>query len=54
VVVEDGGVKVFVDPGSVAKLQGTTIDFVVGLEGAGFAFNNPQAQASCSCGKSFS
>jgi iron-sulfur cluster assembly protein len=54
VVVEQNGIKVFVDPGSVALLQGVTLDFTVGLEGAGFSFNNPNATASCSCGKSFS
>jgi iron-sulfur cluster assembly accessory protein len=47
------GITVYVDPGSAALLNGTTIDFVVGLEGSGFAFNNPQAQSSCACGKSF-
>jgi len=53
VVCEDRGIKVFVDPTSVDLLAGTTIDFVVGLEGSGFTFQNPQAQSSCSCGKSF-
>jgi iron-sulfur cluster assembly accessory protein len=53
VVCEDRGIKVFVDPTSVDLLTGTTIDFVVGLDGSGFTFQNPQAQSSCSCGKSF-
>ena len=53
VVCEDRGVKVFVDPSSASLLTGTTIDFVVSLEGSGFTFNNPQAKSSCSCGKSF-
>jgi iron-sulfur cluster assembly protein len=53
-VVQEKGLTVYVDPGSAALLKDTTIDFVVGLEGSGFAFNNPQAQSSCSCGKSFS
>jgi iron-sulfur cluster assembly accessory protein len=52
--VESNGVQVFVDPSSATLLNGTTIDFVVGLDGSGFAFRNPQAQSSCSCGKSFS
>ena len=34
-------------------LAGTTIDFVVALEGSGFTFDNPNASNSCSCGKSF-
>jgi len=54
VVVERGGVKVFVDEKSVALLSGVTLDFTVSMDGAGFTFNNPNAQASCSCGKSFS
>lgn len=52
-VVEHGGVKVFVDNTSVSYLDGTTVDFVIGLEGSGFTFDNPQAKSSCSCGKSF-
>lgn len=53
-VVEQGGIKLFVDPSSINLLQGVTLDFTVGLEGAGFTFNNPNATSSCSCGKSFS
>ena len=52
-VVEKGGVKVFVDPSSVQLLEGTVMDFTIGMEGAGFTFNNPNATSSCSCGKSF-
>lgn len=54
VLVEQKGVKVFVDSGSVSLLSGVTLDFTVGLEGAGFTFENPNAASSCSCGKSFS
>lgn len=53
VLVEKGGVKVFIDASSVAKLEGTVMDFSIGLEGSGFTFNNPNATSSCSCGKSF-
>ncbi len=52
-VVESGGVKVFVDQESLPHLDGTTVDFVIGLQGSGFTFDNPQAKNSCSCGKSF-
>lgn len=52
-VVEREGVKVFVDMQSHELLAGTTIDFVVAIEGAGFTFENPNATSSCSCGKSF-
>jgi iron-sulfur cluster assembly accessory protein len=51
--VEDRGVKVFIEPNSLTSIDGTTIDFVVALEGSGFSFNNPQAKSSCGCGKSF-
>jgi iron-sulfur cluster assembly protein len=54
VTVERGGVKVFVDEKSVPLLTGTVLDFTVSMDGAGFTFNNPNAQSSCSCGKSFS
>jgi iron-sulfur cluster assembly protein len=52
-VVERDGVKLFVDTKSQELLTGTTIDFVVALEGSGFTFENPNATSSCSCGKSF-
>jgi iron-sulfur cluster assembly accessory protein len=52
-VVERDGVKVFVDEPSLEHLRGTTVDFVTGLEGAGFTFDNPLATSRCSCGKSF-
>ncbi|WP_298282064.1 iron-sulfur cluster assembly accessory protein [Acidocella sp.] len=52
-VVEREGVRVVVDPKSRMLLDGTTIDFVVALQGSGFTFENPNANKSCSCGKSF-
>ncbi len=52
-VVERDGVKLFVDMKSHELLAGTTIDFVVALQGSGFTFENPNATSSCSCGKSF-
>ena len=52
-VVEAGEVTVLIDPESQPHLSGTTIDFVTGLEGSGFVFNNPTASSSCGCGKSF-
>jgi iron-sulfur cluster assembly protein len=52
-IVERDGVKVFVDTKSQDLLAGTTVDFVVAIEGSGFTFENPNAEHSCSCGKSF-
>jgi iron-sulfur cluster assembly protein len=53
-VIETGGVKLFVDPDSGPLLAGMRIGFVESLEGSGFTFDNPNATAQCSCGKSFS
>lgn len=53
-VIERDGIKLFVDKDSQRYLAGTTIDFVLAQEGSGFTFDNPNAKASCSCGKSFS
>jgi iron-sulfur cluster assembly protein len=53
VLIEREGVKVYVEEGSLAYLDGAKVDFVIGLEGSGFTFDNPQAKSSCSCGKSF-
>ena len=54
VTFEQQGVKLFIDPMSSMYLQGVTIDYVVGLQGAGFKFNNPNARTTCGCGSSFS
>jgi iron-sulfur cluster assembly accessory protein len=51
---EQDGVKLFIDPMSGMYMQGVTIDYVVGLQGAGFKFNNPNARNTCGCGQSFS
>jgi iron-sulfur cluster assembly protein len=53
IVIESEGVKLFVDRDSIARIEGTTVDFVSGLQSSGFTFDNPQAKSSCSCGKSF-
>ena len=52
-VIERDGVRVMIDDKSREYLDGTTIDFVVALEGSGFTFENPNAKSSCGCGKSF-
>lgn len=49
-----GDVKVVVDATSAQLLTGATLDYKDGLQGAGFAIDNPNAQRSCGCGKSFS
>jgi len=54
VTYDCGGIRVAVDRQSVPFLDGTVIDFVETLQGAGFKFNNPKAKATCGCGTSFS
>ncbi len=49
-----GGLPVYVDMASLQYLKGTEIDYVSGLNGTGFKFNNPNATRSCGCGHSFS
>ena len=51
---EHGGVTVVIDPASATHLGGAELDFKDGLQGAGFAINNPNAERSCGCGQSFS
>jgi iron-sulfur cluster assembly protein/iron-sulfur cluster insertion protein len=53
-LVDYSGVRVVVDASSAELLQGATLDYKDGLQGAGFAIENPNAQRSCGCGKSFS
>jgi len=53
-VIESNGVKLYVDLKSAVLIGGTEIDYVEGLMGAGFKFNNPNVRHSCACGESFS
>ena len=53
-ILEFAGLKVFVDSVSSRYLNGTEIDFVKGIMGSGFKFNNPKAVGTCGCGSSFS
>lgn len=51
---ESEGVAMLLDPASAAYLTGTRVDFDDGLQGKGFEIQNPNAQSTCGCGKSFS
>lgn len=53
-VFEDNGVKIIVDKKSFLYLIGTILEYSGGLNGAGFVFNNPNANRTCGCGESFS
>jgi iron-sulfur cluster assembly protein len=52
-VLAVNGVKVYVDGNSISLLQGSSIDYVDTLMGAGFTVNNPNAVTGCGCGNSF-
>jgi iron-sulfur cluster assembly protein len=52
-IVDNNGVKVFIDKKSYIFLAGTELDFSDGLNGKGFVFQNPNATKSCGCGNSF-
>ena len=53
-VFEFDGLKVFIDKASLLYLEGAEVDYVEGLQGAGFKFSNPNSTGSCGCGSSFS
>ncbi len=54
VAFQDHGLTVVVDKASAPLLEGIKVDFLLGLEASGFKIYNPNAKATCSCGKSFS
>ena len=53
VVVDADGIKIFVDDLSQPMIAGMVVDYASSLEHSGFVFQNPNATASCGCGKSF-
>ena len=53
VVFESNGIKVLVDPKSLAYIDGTELDFARDGLNEGFKFNNPNVQSECGCGESF-
>ncbi|XXF75893.1 iron-sulfur cluster assembly accessory protein [Myxococcaceae bacterium GXIMD 01537] len=50
---EQDGVKIATDALSNKYLEGTSVDYVTSVTGAGFKFENPNAKSSCGCGTSF-
>jgi iron-sulfur cluster assembly accessory protein len=52
-ILEEKGVRLFVDMFSAQYLNGVQIDYVTGVMGSGFTFTNPNATGSCGCGTSF-
>ena len=54
VIVEQDGIKMFVNNESVDFLKGIVIDYIDTLKESGFKYSNPNAKSSCGCGTSFS
>ena len=52
-IIDERGVRMFVDMFSAQYLNGVEIDYVSGVMGSGFTFKNPNATGSCGCGTSF-
>ena len=52
-VFEDHGLKILVDRPSLPYVRGAIVDYVEGLQGAGFKVDNPNVIAACGCGSSF-
>lgn len=52
-ILDEKGVRLFVDMFSAQYLNGVEIDYVSGVMGSGFTFRNPNATGSCGCGSSF-
>jgi len=52
-VVEDKGVKIFIDPAATMFLIGSEMDWLEDKLESRFVFNNPNAKGSCGCGESF-
>ncbi len=53
-VIEEHGLKLYIDKQSYVFLAGTNLEYSGGLNGKGFVFNNPNAKTTCGCGTSFS
>ena len=52
-VFDSHGIRLLVDTQSLAYVSGAQVDYVDGLQGAGFQVNNPNVIAACGCGSSF-
>ena len=52
-VFEQDGIKILVDSQSMLYLEGTRVDYINGLHGAGFKFDNTNSRGTCGCGESF-
>jgi iron-sulfur cluster assembly protein len=53
-IIDQSGLRVFIDMFSRQYLEGVQVDYVNSVMGSGFTFSNPNATGSCGCGSSFS
>lgn len=53
-IVEQGGIKILLDPISLPYLEGATVDYIEDLQGSGFSVQNHNTTGSCGCGHSVS
>jgi iron-sulfur cluster assembly protein len=51
-IIEDKGVKIFIDPKAILFLLGTEMDYKDSMLKSGFVFNNPNQTSACGCGES--
>ena len=51
-VIQEKGVKIFINPESISFMKGSTVDYIDSLMNAGFKVNNPNVKTSCGCGHS--
>ncbi|MBI4018702.1 MAG: iron-sulfur cluster assembly accessory protein [Candidatus Aenigmarchaeota archaeon] len=54
VIAQDRGIKIYMNKKEAGKVDGSTIDYIESLQASGFKVNNPNAKATCGCGKSAS
>ncbi len=52
-VIEQDGLRIFIDPAATMFLIGSEMDYQEGQFQTGFTFNNPNAKGTCGCGESF-
>jgi iron-sulfur cluster assembly protein len=52
-VFEDHGLRILVDGPSLPYVKGAVVDYIEGMQGAGFKVENPNVIAACGCGSSF-
>ena len=51
-IIEEKGVKIFMNQESIAFMKGSTVDYIDSLQNSGFKISNPNVKTSCGCGHS--